>query len=278
MDDFLHRLEKDTVHRVRQIEAAEPDVLKRSFALALALSEANARLKEFILGYTFRDEAEEIYFFKRVKPHLVSHMIYHRKVYNMEINRPVGGVELQREFLNNELADIQYFINRRQEFYIYYRLGHTHWDDLYFTREKRCKAEMGQYLEAGFGDREPAYSTSCDYKLAELMANERLEALLKYQLDALENRNKEELPTLPWVVKKTFLIELLYALDSAGVFGSIPLSRVVEVVEKVLGIKLGNVSASFNEMRTRNEATPFLDMLKETLLMRMKRKNNKKRG
>lgn len=79
------------------------------------------------------------------------------------------------------------------------------------------------------------------------------------------------------MTKKAFLIELLYALDSFRAFGRIPLKRIVAAVSKLMGIDLGNYSSEFARMRERNDPTPFLDMLKEALLRRMKRYDDKKK-
>ena len=170
---------------------------------------------------------------------------------------------------------MQDYIDRRPEFYSYYRLGATENDVNYFTRDKFV---LGlQYLEPSLSEREPKYSTNCDYKMAKMIANERLEILIKSQLDELE-RPHEDKAQLSWTTKKTFLIELLYALDSFRAFGSIPLKRVVTVIQRLLGVDLGNVSSAFAEMRTRNDPTPFLDALKDALLQRMKRSNERSSG
>lgn len=220
MNDFLLKLKKETEHKLRMINSAEKDPLKRAYSIALALAEANAQLKARVIDHEFGNKDEEIYFFKYVKPYLVSRLIYWCQVYNIEMNRPVGPVEVQREYLYRELRNLQDYIERRPEFYSYYRLGSTHNDVYYFTRDK---FEIGrQYLEAIMSEREPSYSTNCDYKLAKIQANERLEILLKSQLDELDHPH-EEIVQLPWAAKKVFLIELLYALDSFRAFGNIPL-------------------------------------------------------
>lgn len=270
MNEFLLKLKKDTEQKIRQIKTAEKDPIKRAYSVALVLAEANTQLKAFVKDYKFPGQDEEIYFFKFVKPYLVSQLIYWCNVYNLEMNRPVGPLDVQREYLYRELRALQEYIERRPEFYSYYRLGSTHNDVCYFTRDR---FEIGrQYLEPTMSEREPRYSTNCDYKLAKIQANERLEILIKSQLDDLEHPH-EEMIQLPWTTKKVFLIELLYALDSFRAFGKIPLKRVVQVIQKLMGIDLGNVSSAFAEMKERNDPTPFLDELKDALLHRMKRGN-----
>ena len=61
---------------------------ERSRLTAEIMESMFERLKEFIIDYRFHDESEEIFFFKKVKPHLFSQLIYHSKIYNIELNRP----------------------------------------------------------------------------------------------------------------------------------------------------------------------------------------------
>lgn len=274
MEKFLQDLERDILRKIREFEATEKDTLKRAFSKALILADANSKLKNFVIDYEFESEQAEIYFFKHIKPRLVSRLIFYCQVYNIEMNRPMGGVNIQREYLNKELNNLQDYIERRPEFYSYYRLGATHNDVHYFTREKLVLGR--QYLEPTMSEREPKYSTNCDFKLAKILANEQLEIMLKSQLDELEHPNNETVH-FSWTTKKTYLIELLYALDSYRAFGRTPLKKVVFVIQKYLGIDLGNISSAFAEMKERNEPTPFLDELKEALLHRMKRSDDKKK-
>ncbi|MDL2255315.1 RteC domain-containing protein [Parabacteroides sp. OttesenSCG-928-K15] len=273
MNNFLQELNKETLYKVRQIEISEKDVLRKYYAIALVYAGANSKLKDFIINYEFNDEQEEIYFFKQVKPKIVSQLIYHCQVYNIEMNRPLGGLDVQREYLNRELENLQDYIDRRPEFYSYYRLGSTQNDVSYFTRGK---FEIGlQYLEPTISEREPKYSTNCDYKLAKILANERLEIMLKSQLDELEHPGEKA--QLVWNTKKKYLIVLLYALDSYRAFGKIPLARVVKAIEKLMGVNLGNYTSIFSEMKENEDVTRFLDELKSALLQRINRPKNKRR-
>lgn len=65
------------------------------------MGDAFQRLRDFITNYTFKSEAEEIEFFKVIKPRLYHRLIYYRKVYNIEMNRPVG-VEFDRRNKSNQ--------------------------------------------------------------------------------------------------------------------------------------------------------------------------------
>lgn len=113
MKEFVYKLEKETEARLRMVEIKEADMLKKSLEASNILGEAFDCLKKFILSYDFQDAAEEIHFFKNVKPRLCAHLIYCRTIYNIEMNRPLGSIEAQRKYLYKELKDIQYFVSIR---------------------------------------------------------------------------------------------------------------------------------------------------------------------
>jgi len=57
-----------------------------------------SKLKNFVLNNTFKDEEEEILFFKEIKPGIFSQLIYQVKINNIESKRPMGSIEIQQNF------------------------------------------------------------------------------------------------------------------------------------------------------------------------------------
>ena len=127
MRSFVSTLEKEIEKKLRNLEHSNLNVLKKSLEASLVLGDAFQRLRDFITSYTFKTEAEEIDFFKVVKPRLYHRLIYYRKVYNIEMNRPVG-VESQHVYLRDEIKAINRYNNKHSDFVRYYRSGMTHLD------------------------------------------------------------------------------------------------------------------------------------------------------
>ena len=127
MKVFVVSLEKEIDKRINKSELSNLNVLKKSLEASLVLGDAFQRLREFIANYTFSTEAEEIEFFKVVKPRLYHRLIYYRKVYNIEMNRSVG-VDSQRAYLIDEIKAINRYNNKHSDFVRYYRSGMTHLD------------------------------------------------------------------------------------------------------------------------------------------------------
>lgn len=98
MIQFASRLKKEIDAKIEQIECSEISMITKFLEASRMLVEAFRQLKSFILSYNFKDEEEEIFFFKDVKPKLCLRLIYYRKIFNIEMNRPTG-IEKQREYL-----------------------------------------------------------------------------------------------------------------------------------------------------------------------------------
>ena len=280
MKQFVIRLEKEYERKLKIIESSDLNILKKSLEASLVLGDAFQQLRNFISTSTFKNEAEEIEFFKIIKPRLYHRLIYYRKVYNIEMNRPVG-VESQKAYLIDEIKAINRYNTKRSDFVRYYRSGLTHLDSLYYLRGR---IDTALYLESFHYERDPMFSTNADFKVAKLLANELLSAYLKGELEALEyvkTASTDSLPSvrLTWQDSKTDLTELIYLLDSKRSFGNVPLSQLAAYIAKVFNIQLDtNLSRTFCDMKLRNNPTPWIDKAKQALLQRMRtwRHRNKK--
>ena len=269
MNEFINNLEKEIEKKLKTIESADLNIMKKSLETSQILVNAFQKVKEFIGSYTFKDEAEEIDFFKEIKPRLFYREPLSRYRKTTLMNRPVG-VDSQRAYLIDEIKAINRYNTKRSDFVRYYRSGLTHLDSIYYLRGR---IDTALYLESFHYERDPMFSTNCDFKVARLKANEMLMVYLNKELEALENRRLEQsLPRvrITWVATKTELYEQIYAWDSRKVFGDIPLAKLFDYIQTVFNIELdSNHSRTFSDMRIRNNKTPFLDSLKEALTKRM---------
>lgn len=276
MLEYIATLRKETDEIIENIEYSNSNILKKSLEASHILATVFDRLKNFILSYHFQDEAEEILFFKETKPKFCYRLIYYRKLYNIEINRPVAGTCTQKEYLYEELEAINKYTNKRLDFVRYYRSGSTHLDSLYFLRGR---VDTEQYLETFYYELDPNFSTNCDFKVAKIMANDMLSAYLMQEIELL-NDNGMKFGTFnfpatkkTWMGNKAELQEQIFSWDSAGMFGDVPLTQLYDYIQNVFNIQLdSNLSRTLGDLKIRNNPTPFLDKLKDALLRRMGRK------
>ncbi|WP_319266159.1 RteC domain-containing protein [uncultured Draconibacterium sp.] len=276
MLEYITNLRKQTDELIESIESSNTNVLKKSLEASRVLAESFDKLKQFILSYKFRDEMEEITFFKEIKPKFCYRLIYYRKIYNIEMNRPAGANK-QKEYLSEQLNEINKYNVKRLDFIRYYRSGASHLDSLYFLRGKM---DTEQYLETFYFELDPNFSTNCDFKVAKILSNDMLSAYLMHEIELLNTSGLTPFhfgfpaTKLTWKGTKTELMEQLYSWDSDNSFGDVPLTQLSDYIQKVFNIQLDkNLSRSFSDMKIRNVPTPFLDNLKNALLKRMGRKS-----
>ena len=274
MIQFTSHLKKEVDIKVEQIEKSEISIIAKSLEASRVLAEAFSQLKVFILSYDFKDEDEEISFFKDVKPRLCSRLIYYRKIYNIEMNRPTG-IDKQQEYLGELLNNINKYNCKRLDFIRYYRSDSSHLDALYFLRGK---TDAEQYLETFYYELDPKFSTNCDFKVAKILANDMLSAYLMNEIELLNDNGQIGFFGFPatkktWKGTKAELQEQIFAWDGAKIFGDVPLTQLYDYIQNVFNIQLdGNISRVLDDKKIRNTPTPFLDKLKDALLRRMGRK------
>ena len=275
MIHFTSQLKKEIDAKIEQIECSEISMINKSLEASHILTEVFNQLKIFILSYTFKDEEEEVLFFKEIKPRFCSRLIYYRKIYNIEINRP-AGIEKQREYLCEMLNDIHRYNCKRLDFIRYYRSSSSHLDSLYFLRGQ-TNAE--QYMETFRHEFDQNFSTNCDFKVGKILANDMLSAYLMDEIELLKDNgikiftNGFPATKITWMGSKAELQEQIFSWDCAGIFGKVPQTQLFDYIQNVFNIQLDrNLSRSFDDLKIRNTPTPFLDKLRNALLRRMGRK------
>jgi len=235
---------------------------------------AMTKLKSYIASYSFENNADEIHFFKIVKPQFYSKYIFFINVYNFIMQKPTGSDEIVQEYINYELTDLKRFFDHNHSFYQYYRSGSTQMDEIYFTR-----GGFDVHVELEDFEEDELFSTSHDYKLSKIIANEKYQDFLNLELQKLNNNDQTaespmEFP-LKWTFNKTDLIELIYALVALGVFnnGDQDIKTVVTFFQVAFHIDLGAYYHKYTDITKRKkDRTAFLDKLKLALLRRIDQK------
>lgn len=76
MNHFISILNKNLNNQLKSIDLEESDYIRKAQKSVTCIKNALTQLKAFCVQYTFTDEAEEIHFFKKIKPELFSKLIY----------------------------------------------------------------------------------------------------------------------------------------------------------------------------------------------------------
>ncbi len=270
-NETLHKLET----AIKELEIETDCSIQRIEAVIHLILECLSKLKEYVLKRGFRNTDEEIRFFKYQKPAFVAKLIYYNAIYKIETKKPYGAKPI-RKYLNKELKKLKRFFNNNLDFYKYYRSNNSLLDDRMFLRGKH---DIKLWLDTYYFQSDQSFSTSHDYKVAKIIANDLIQVYIEDQLYNKFQKDKSKIQKkLKWTGSKVALIELIYALHYQNVFdnGNNDIREVALYFESTFDVDLGNFYQAYLELRNRKmNRTKFLDALREELMRRMDEQDEK---
>ncbi|AYZ12732.1 RteC protein [Chryseobacterium arthrosphaerae] len=242
------------------------DLIKISEKALLIIDESIRKLKLLVSNHHFDHIAEEVLFFKKLKPQFISKFIYYSAVLDIESHKPAAGNKTLKKYYEAEQEKLRNFYVEHSEFYSYYKREATYLDHKIFVRNSY---DLKMKLSSGFYNYDPNFTTSHDHLVARFISNGQFDQYLKKQIEGFsENATGKVLSPLNWTGSKVGLIELTYALYQMRCFngGNIELSEVIKFVEKSLDCDLGNFHKTVFEIRNRKQGpTKFLQLVSDNL-------------
>lgn len=238
-------------------------------------------MRTYIVNHPFSNKEEEIYFFKHIKPEVLSRLLYFTEIYNTEMRKPHGSIEVLKKYYNDRLDELTSYFESNLDFYQYYRSKATHLDSHYFVRGhidfKLCPNCVPY-------DRDPEFSTCYDHKAAQILANDMLCIYLNKKSHGVDKqviiaKSRSFLPEHPfrWTATKIAAVELGYAIYAAGILnnGQADIKEIMTFMEASFQIDLGDYYRTYITMKDRKkDRTSFLNSLIKSLLKKMDEDDN----
>ena len=256
-----------------KVSSQSKRLIDEAYEMTLYLQELLFSVKKQIAENGFKNDEEEIQFFRTIKPQILGKLIYYNKVYRIETTCPVSNGKMyfsyfSTQFTNLKREYIEHICN--SDFYRYYRSGRTDRDGTYF---KRGNINYHEGLNSVVFEIDPEFSTFYDYKIARIIANELLYSYLLTKINPDENpdaikQKPESSKDIFWTESKNALVELTYALYASTSIshGKISVRKISLMFQILFGITLGDLHHAFHRMKTRSGSrTAFLDQLKTSL-------------
>ncbi|MDJ0644494.1 MAG: RteC domain-containing protein [Flavobacteriaceae bacterium] len=270
----LKLLADNLLEELSRIERSAPSIIERSRRSIQSCRVLLSKFRKEIIQKGFQSESDEIQFFKEIKQVPLVELIYHKKIYQLEICFPSSTSNRQKKFIKEQLETYNQFFLRNIDFGQYTQLSHTHFDNNYFTRKPIDELPIlgfSNYVE------DPEFSTPKDLTLAKFKAYGKLTLYLNEKLHSFTHNGNAvngKAQHLRWTGTKIDLIELVYALQASGAIqgGESGVKEVASACESLFNVDLGNYYRKFIELRSRKlvERTRFIDRLKSSLIERMK--------
>ncbi|MGF7080385.1 RteC domain-containing protein [Mucilaginibacter sp. UYCu711] len=272
MKTFTERFLSALENQLTEISLNNQPLPGQFKASVLVSKKAMTKLKNYVASYAFDTVAEEVHFFKEVKPKFYSRYIYFISLYNFAMQKPSGGEDIQRDYIRMHLSELKTFFDHNRAFYAYYRSGMKQLDELYFTR-----GGFDVHIELEDFEEDEQFSTSHDYKLSKLIANEKFQDYLNLELAKIGNEDLANLNghkvfpfTHPsWTASPTDAIELIYSLKASGSVnnGNVDVSELVGIFEFVFQMEIKESYHKLLDISKRKKVTPlFLNKLKDGLI------------
>lgn len=273
MEHSLHTIILEIHNQEDKISSQNKSIIDEAYEMTLYLQDLLFSVKEQIIGKGFKDDKEEINFFRNIKPQILGKLIYYNKVYRIETTCPVSNGKMYYSYYSVQLANLKKeYIDHicNSDFYRYYRSGRNDRDNIFF---KRGHINYHDGLNSIVFEMDPEFSTFYDYKTARIIANELVYAYLITKINPEENpdaifKGPEKSKEIFWTESKNALIELIYALFAAAAIshGKIGIRKISMMFQILFGITLGDLHHAFHRMKTRSGSrTTFLDHLKNSL-------------
>lgn len=276
MKDFSTNLISNLEAQLSTIQWQNENTIKQAEQAVKLTINSLEELKTFFKKNEFKNKQEEIEFFKNLKPKLTSKLIYYNEIYNIEISKPAISKKAELKHYDRELAKLKTYFTDNLEFFKYYRSGNTALDKKYFLRRKH---DIKLSLDSSYFQSDLNFTTSHDYKVAKIIANNELQKFIENKLTnnqqtaQVHQVNSTDSASLKWTGSKVAFVELMYALHTEGVInnGNISLNETAKKLETLFNIEIGQFNRIFSEIKNRKtiEKTSFLNNLKESLLKRI---------
>ena len=271
MQKFVRVLLEEMKVSLEQVSNSSENNLRQSASSCQVVQQALHQLKDHVLNEGFKSEADEIIFFKEIKPVFLSELIFYSELYQVEANQPMGSTESVLNYFEKNLDGLDDYFTKNRSLFTYVKTGQTINDEIFFLRNADKDSVL---LNPEYSlDIDPEFSTPYSSALAKLLAYERLEEHIRHLY--YEYKNPDYFMATAsvqkagvWTDSKTALIELAYAMHARGSInhGKGDIRTIITKLEAAFGVKVGNFYRAFQNMRIRKKnRTVYLDALKEHL-------------
>jgi len=277
---LIPQTEKLYLEMTAKLHAKNNDVLSNLLRLSSSLEiiENNIiYLSRLVAQLGFSSDAEEVFFFKHVKPKFYSWKILMVEQFNIVSNIPVDTEESIREYYLRELDFVRRYFEQNQFLYQYYIKDESALDEEYFLRRNRQKIIPSVHVDA--------FETKGDYTFAKFRACDQLRDFLLTRIRLIYTNPESSImqilsknSQLKWTDEKIKLVELAYGVYFMGSLnnGKADISQIVDLLERTLNVDLGVAYRKFIDIsRRKNKGfTVYLDGMREAIHEHISSKDN----
>ena len=263
------------------LKNASNDVLTVSLEIIHYIENKLKEIYKWLKKYIFPSVQEEIYFFKELKPRMVSKLLFYKELLKLEASLPPSKKKKRKHYEELQATIHQYVLNNK-EFYEYYRSRSSFRDEELFVR--RCYKDIIKY-DCCLINFDSKLSTSHDFIVATIIANDMFTSYLENKLDELNGKCKLNRTPIDnkfnWTGTKVDLTEMVYAFQATGSInnGNFDLKEFAVFLGKMLNIEIdSNLYGNYSDIKSRKVSkTRFINSMSDKLMEKMDNEDSKKK-
>ena len=125
MEIVLNKILSEIQHQEDKLSSQMMQTADEAYQMTLFLKEMLFTIKMKVLQTGFKDERQEINFFKNIKPQILGKLIYYNKVFRIETTCPVSAGRIHQSYFENQLKILKSEYKEsisNEDFYRYYSL------------------------------------------------------------------------------------------------------------------------------------------------------------
>ena len=125
MEIVLNKILSEIQRQEDMLSSQMMQTADEAYQMTLFLKEMLFTIKMKVLQTGFKDEQQEINFFKNIKPQILGKLIYNNKVFRIETTCPVSTGRIHQSYFENQLKILKSEYKEsisNEDFYRYYSL------------------------------------------------------------------------------------------------------------------------------------------------------------
>jgi len=194
------------------LKNASNDILTISLEIIHYIQKKLKEIYKWLKKHVFQTPQDEIYFFKELKPRMVSKLLYYKELLKLETSLPPSKNDKRRHY-EELLTRIHQYVVCNREFYEYYRSRTSVRDEDLFVRRSYKDIVRDDCCLINYDSK---LSTSHDFNVATIIANDMFTSHLENKLEELDgNFTTKYNPTnnkITWTGTKIEMAEMIYGL------------------------------------------------------------------
>lgn len=103
MEIVLNKILSEIQRQEDMLSSQMMQTADEAYQMTLFLKEMLFTIKMKVLQTGFKDERQEINFFKKIKPQILGKLIYYNKVFRIETTCPVSAGRIHQSYFENQL-------------------------------------------------------------------------------------------------------------------------------------------------------------------------------